>query len=216
VHATNHWKNTSNAVFEANITTQFVDNIKSWGNNVVRIPLNEDCWLNINGVHTGGTKYQAAVAHFVQLLTQAGIAAILDLHWAASGSKQADGQKAVPDKSHSVDFWKGVATAFKNNSLALYELYNEPFPDNGDVKKRSWVCLQTGACEGVASVGYPAAGMNDLVAAVRSTGATNVILVSGLVWSNHLDGTYVWYRLSPIAYRLPPTLLVHTVTLYMY
>jgi aryl-phospho-beta-D-glucosidase BglC (GH1 family) len=197
VHATKHWNNKSNPVFEADINEQFVGNIKSWGNNAVRIPLNEDCWLNINGVYTGGAKYQEAVVHFVNLLTKAGIASLLDLHWAASGSEQARGQRAMPDKDHTPAFWKSVAQAFKNNSLALFELYNEPFPDNGGVKERSWVCLQTGACNGVVSVGYPAAGMNDLVAAVRSTGAKNVILVSGLVWSNHLSGTHLSQIVRP-------------------
>ena len=27
-----------------------VEAIKSWGNDIVRIPLNEDCWLGVNGV----------------------------------------------------------------------------------------------------------------------------------------------------------------------
>lgn len=85
-------------------------------------------------------------------------------------------------------FWKSVAKAFADNQLVLFELYNEPFPDSGNVKESSWMCLQTGVCNGVAKVNYQAAGMNDLVAAVRGVGAANVILVSGLVWSNHLSG----------------------------
>jgi hypothetical protein len=35
--------------------------------NVVRIPLNEDCWLGINGVNPayGGYNYQKAIGDFV-------------------------------------------------------------------------------------------------------------------------------------------------------
>merc|ERR1712070_520580 len=109
-------------------------------------------------------------------------------HWTADGSTLATAQTAMPDKSHAIDFWVSVASAFANNPLALFELYNEPFPDNGDVTESSWLCLQTGACSGVGEVDYAAVGMNDLVAAVRGTGATNVVLVSGLVWTNDLSG----------------------------
>eukprot|EP00746_Dinoflagellata_sp_MGD_P087110 gnl/MRDRNA2_/MRDRNA2_34580_c0_seq1.p1 gnl/MRDRNA2_/MRDRNA2_34580_c0~~gnl/MRDRNA2_/MRDRNA2_34580_c0_seq1.p1 ORF type:complete len:421 (-),score=61.81 gnl/MRDRNA2_/MRDRNA2_34580_c0_seq1:352-1614(-) len=187
VHATQHWHG-ENRVFEADITPAFVEHIKSWGNNVVRIPLNEDCWLDINGANLAGSAYKEAVANFVKLLTDAGLAVLLDLHWAAPGSKKATGQVAMPDKDHSIDFWGSVAKAFADNPLVLFELYNEPFPDNGNVKESSWKCLQTGNCNGAKSLNYKAAGMNDLVAAVRKAGATNALLVSGLVWSNHLSG----------------------------
>jgi hypothetical protein len=45
----------------ANQTT--VTEMKSWHINAVRVPLNEDCWLGINGVPaaTAGTAYQAAI-----------------------------------------------------------------------------------------------------------------------------------------------------------
>src|SRR5207237_547296 len=46
--------------------------IASWhGVNAVRVPLNEDCWLGINGFPNGGysaAQYQAAIAAYVQQL----------------------------------------------------------------------------------------------------------------------------------------------------
>jgi len=61
-----------------------VQALLSWKINVVRIPLNEDCWLDIN---TGGISrefvgdnYRNAVVAYVDRLTAAGIAVILDLH----------------------------------------------------------------------------------------------------------------------------------------
>src|ERR1700737_3360223 len=47
----------------------------SWPINAVRIPLNEDCWLDINGVNPAyaGATYQAAVQSYVNLLHQHGL-----------------------------------------------------------------------------------------------------------------------------------------------
>merc|ERR1712232_181205 len=103
-----------------------------------------------NGASPAGSEYQKEVVNFVKLLTDAGVAALLDLHWTADGGTLANKQTAMPDKSHAVDFWKSVAKTFASNPLALFEMYNEPFPDNGDVKDSSWACLQTGACTGAA------------------------------------------------------------------
>src|SRR5438477_9827397 len=51
----------------------------AWHINAVRLPLNEDCWLNINGVNPtyGGTAYQSAIQSYVNLLHQYGLYAIL-------------------------------------------------------------------------------------------------------------------------------------------
>src|SRR5437870_10127230 len=58
--------------------------IAAWHVNTVRVPLNEDCWLGINGVPAAysGAAYQAAVEQYVAMLHQQGLYVILDLHWA--------------------------------------------------------------------------------------------------------------------------------------
>ena len=64
-------------VFEGAMDSTFVAGLKSWKNlNAVRLPLNEDCWLGINGVpsDSGGAAYQAAYKKTVDLLTSANIA----------------------------------------------------------------------------------------------------------------------------------------------
>src|SRR4051794_2560694 len=104
----------------------------SWGINTVRLPINEDCWLGINGVNAayGGTNYQTAIANYIGLLNAAGMAEILDLHWAAPGTTAATDQTPMADRDHAPTFWTQVATAYKTNSMVVFDLFNEPYPDN--------------------------------------------------------------------------------------
>src|SRR2546421_7582758 len=78
----------------------------SWQVNTVRLPLNEACWLGVDGQPAFGTAdgYRAAVRDWVRILEAAGLAVILDLHWSAPAGVLAEGQRAQPD-SRSADFW---------------------------------------------------------------------------------------------------------------
>ncbi len=46
--------------------------MQSWGVDAVRIPLNEDCWLGINGVTIGGNAYRHVIEALVSRLAAAG------------------------------------------------------------------------------------------------------------------------------------------------
>jgi hypothetical protein len=117
-------------IFDGPSDASSVKVIASWKTNIIRLPLNEDCWLGINGINPqySGQNYQRAVHNYVKGLNDAGLAVILDLHWTAPGSQQADGQRPMPDQDHSIAFWSSVAEQFKNNSAVLFDLFNEPFP----------------------------------------------------------------------------------------
>src|SRR5256712_26286 len=116
-----------------------VQAMKTWKINAVRIPINEDCWLGINGVAAAyaGANYQQAIINYVNLLNQNGLYAIIDLHWTAPGSTQATQQVQMPDMDHSPPFWSKAASAFKGNNAAIFELFNEPH----DI---SWGCWRNG------------------------------------------------------------------------
>ncbi len=172
-----------------------VDAMKSWNIHAVRVPLNEECWLGVNG-SPGGATYQQAVKDYVDLLVKNGINVILDLHWTwgayANGpewhckDEHAVCQKPMPDAQYAPQFWAGVATAFKGNNAVVFDLFNEPYPEIASDwnKTLGWQCWRDGGtCTGLT---YETAGMQDLVDAVRATGATNTLMLGGLEWANDM------------------------------
>jgi hypothetical protein len=159
----------------------------SWHINTVRIPLNEDCWLGINGYPAAqytASQYQQAIIDYVNLLTTNKLVAILDLHWSAPGTTRSNKQQTMPDLDHAPSFWSSVATAFKGNSSVIFDLYNEPFTT-------SWSCWLHGSTATSANpcsdVSFSVAGMQTLVNAVRNTGAMNPIMLGGLAYANDLS-----------------------------
>jgi endoglucanase len=195
-----------------------VDAIKSWRVNAVRLPLNEHCWLGINGAPSAysGVAYQQAIKDYVSLLNQNGLYAILDLHWSGPGMSLANGPRPMPNADHSPTFWSQVAAAFKGNDAVIFDLFNAPVPNNNvnvdteEAARRSWECWRDGgtaSCDATLSLGPPetamsasqAVGMQTLVDAVRGTGATNVILVGGIQWANTLwtSAAHNWLSYRP-------------------
>jgi hypothetical protein len=178
-------------VFDGPSDANSITVLKSWAINIVRLPVNEDCWLGINGVAVGGTAYQDAIVAYVNLLTAANIAVIIDLQWAAPGTTKATALLPMPDADHAPAFWTSVANEFKANGAVIFDLFNEPFPDSNSNSAAAWSCLKNGgSCPGVTTsqgVPYQAAGMQSLVDAIRATGSTNIIMVPGVQYTNVLD-----------------------------
>src|SRR3954447_21546621 len=106
----------------------------------------------------------------------------------------------MPDAKYAPAFWKDVATTFGGNRAVVFDLFNEPWPEtamgqaDSDSRDRSWTCWRDGGTACGKAFRYEVAGMQDLLDAVRSTGAQNVVLVGGLEWSNDLRG---WWKYRP-------------------
>jgi hypothetical protein len=183
----------NSGIFDGPHNAAAVDAMASWHVNTVRIPLNEDCWLGINGISPeySGANYQMAIEKFVRLLNSRNIMVILEMHWNAPGTALATGQKAMPDADHALAFWQSVAETFKNNTSVMFDLYNEPHPAN-------WACWRNGGTgnpgDVCADVGFAVAGMQTLVNTVRQTGAPNLILLGGLNYANNLSD---WLSYEP-------------------
>jgi endoglucanase len=114
--------------------------IAAWHATAVRLPLNEDCWLGINGQPSNSQNpdpvltmagYRQAVEDYVSELNAAGLYVILDLHWTAPNSFGCpQGQGGMADADNSVAFWTSIANTFKGNPAVMFELFNEPFGTN--------------------------------------------------------------------------------------
>ena len=181
-------------IFDGPSDQASINAMLSWHINAIRIPLNEDCWLNVNmAVRTySGDVYKDAIKQYVELLIANGITPILDLHWSAPGSQVAVGQQPMPDRDHSIKFWRQVAEVYRRNNAVIFDPFNEPFPDNNRNTTAAWKCWKYGTnatyCPpGTAGLKYNAAGMQDLVNAIRGVGASNVIMVGGIQYAATLD-----------------------------
>jgi hypothetical protein len=187
-------------IFDGPSSMSSIRVMKDDGVNAVRVPLNEACWSGRPYIKRSyaSAAYRAAVASYVKRLNASGMVVILDLHWtdgqytggaSACASAQAVCQKPMPDQAGAVPFWESVARTFKGNDAVIFDLFNEPYPEQADhnIEAEGWQCWLHGGHDCV-GIGYPVAGMQTLVNAVRSTGADNVLMLGGLEWSNDLTG----------------------------
>lgn len=183
--------------------------MRNWKIRTVRVPLNEECWLGTTSnpvPEYSGTAYRNEVERYVALLIDNGITPIVELHWnygayTGNSSGCADVasvcQKPMPDTQYAPAFWTGVATAFKGNDAVVFDLFNEPYPERatGDATS-GWKCWRDGgACAGI---NYSVAGFQTLINSVRATGATNVIMLGGLAYSNDLTQWLAYRPTDPL------------------
>ncbi len=172
--------------------------MRSWGFNAARVELNESCWLGVQRVSPAysGLAYQHAIEQYVNELNAAGMYVIVDMHFSSKGGRaKAKRQLPMPDEHYAPAFWTSVANAFKGNPAVIFDLFNEPYPNHNTDSAASWKCVLEGTagrtCKGVP---YQAAGMQQLLNAVRATGATNVVMAGGPQYAGDLDR---WLQYKP-------------------
>ncbi|MFI5866058.1 cellulase family glycosylhydrolase [Streptomyces sp. NPDC051546] len=191
-------------IFDGPVDDASVRAIADWKANTVRIPLNEECWLGLDTIKPEyrGANYANAVKALVDRVLAHGMTPVVELHWTygqytgnSSGCADvhASCQKPMPDAQYGPAFWTSVANTFKNDRRVVFDLFNEPYPDRAaSTAAQAWACWRDGGtCPGI---GYEVAGMQDLVDAVRATGARNLVLVPGIAYSNDLSQ---WLTHSP-------------------
>jgi hypothetical protein len=190
-------------IFDGPSDEASVQTITTWkGVNAVRVPLNESCWLGINGAPPAysGCAYKNAIVQYVGLLHKYGLVPILDLHWVGPGTLSANEQFPMPDLDHAPAFWTDVATTFLTDEGVVFDPYNEPFPDSNQDTPAAWSCWRDG-CSATqmwgknAGTTYMAVGLQGLVTAIRDTGSKNLIVLGGVQWSNTLTQ---WLANEPV------------------
>lgn len=161
--------------------------IKSWHANMVRIPVNEDCWLGRNGLPASLTAadYRNQIASYARTLVANGLYVLIDMHFAEVNGAPSTTFAPMADSAYGPQFWKSVANTFKNDPDVMFDLYNEPHV--------SWSCWKKGCTD--ATTGTKYAGMQTLVNAVRATGARQPLFVTGASWGNDVTG---WLANAPL------------------
>lgn len=170
--------------------------IDEWKSNAIRLPVKESYWFGREkGQEDGGAAYRELVDQAVRMVNDRGAYLILDLH-----------RFGAPRSEH-VDFWREAAAKYKNQPGVLFDIFNEThsiswevWRDGGWVEERKKPADEDTflAAEEVAKgkAGFHSPGMQKLVAAVRETGARNVIIAGGLDWAYDLSGIVNGYALS--------------------
>ncbi|MER5179196.1 cellulase family glycosylhydrolase [Streptomyces sp. NPDC002896] len=184
-------------IWDGPVDDASVKAIADWNVNTVRIPLNEECWLGLDNIKPeyAGANYINAVKELVARVEAHGMTPVVELHWsygqytgnsAGCSDVHASCQKPMPNMQYTPSFWASVANTFKDDKAVVFDLFNEPYPDRAtSTTEQAWTCWRDGGtCSGI---GYEVAGMQDLVDAIRDTGATNLILAGGLAYSNDLS-----------------------------
>lgn len=87
-----------------------------------------------------------------------------------NGIEQLVGSALVPNAAFA-DFWKRLSLKYKDNPLVMFSLVNEPH----DMPTMQWV-----------------SAANDAIAAIRSTGAKNLISVPGNAWTGANQWSSNW------------------------
>ena len=187
--------------FDGSTGPTSISSMLTWNINTVRLPLNEHCWLGINGALVTAGQYRADIEDYVQRLHRKNIYVVLDLHWSAPGTTQITGGSGgnqlvtMAFADHAIDFWSSVATTFKDDPMVIFDLFNEPILNatdrfgNGPVGD-PWGCWLNGCNVTKGAV----AGMQQMLNAVRGAGATQVVVVGGIEWSHNLDS---WLQHKP-------------------
>jgi hypothetical protein len=159
--------------------------LKDWGVTMVRIPVNEDCWLGRNGLPASLTAadYRGQIASYVRLVVAGGLNALVDAHFAETTvggvTYPSTGPAPMLDKAHGPELWQSIATTFRGDPAVLFDLYNEPHGI-------TWDCWRDGC--------GTYAGMQELVDAVRAAGASNPLVLTGPSWGNELSR---WLEFKP-------------------
>ncbi|MFL5655518.1 MAG: glycoside hydrolase family 5 protein [Ktedonobacteraceae bacterium] len=167
----NPWKDPTNlekSLSSMLNSTVFNEMSQNWHMNALRLPLSN--WV-----------YAAHQQLFLQLLdkaiqeaNQAGLYVILDLHDYQQGGSPYGNGASMP-KPESVTFWKAMATHYLNNTMVLFDEYNEPHYPSAN----QWL-NGGGTQKGSTGKTAPIIGLQTLVKAIRSTGAKQIIIIGGI------------------------------------
>ena len=182
------WSNVSTAKVPSD---DVIGGIQHWRANLVRVPLAESLWLNTcpTGTATNDPAYPSAIDAEIQSITGRGMVALLALQNNVISPCGTSTQHRMADANYSIPFWQQVASRYKSNGLVAFDLYNEPHVDSGAVWRNGGMVTEAAGT-------FNAAGMQQMLDTIRSTGADNVVTVSGNNYAGDPSPIFQGYGVS--------------------
>ena len=173
-----------------------------WNMNAVRLPVASWIW------ERDGQSYLDLVGGIVKLANDAGLMVVLAEYEDSRGG--APTSTGLPSQEVAA-FWQAWAAYFSDNPAVIFDVYNQPSAANipghssGRQSTADWQFWLHG---GSATDGNTVVGMQDLVNAIRSTGAQQLIAVEA--FSDGLD----FQGLTSAAYVNDPNILYEVHPFY--
>ena len=174
-----------------NILKSVDECIDKWNSNCIRLPIKDKFWFGKGKwQRDGGAAYRQLVDDVVNSAGARGVYVVLDLH-----------RFRAPKQIHA-DFWKEVATKYKNHPAVMFEVFNEPHDVTWEVWRDGGFVTTKKTNENVAAEnndkleGFKSIGIQKLIDVIRETGAKNIVIPGGLDWSYDLSGILNGYELN--------------------
>jgi endoglucanase len=146
-----------------------VDYFKSKAMNIVRLPFAWERLQPALGAAFDATEL-GRLDGFVTATTAKGMNVVLDPHNYARWNGSVIGSGV--SNAQFADLWSRLATRYKANSKVIFAIMNEPH----DMPTEQWL-----------------SAANAAIAAIRATGATNLVLVPGNAWTGAGTWNANWY-----------------------
>ncbi|HTF96877.1 MAG TPA: cellulase family glycosylhydrolase [Cellvibrio sp.] len=154
-------------------TKKHFEVIKSWGANVIRVPVHPSAWRK-----QGKKAYIAMLDQVVVWANDLGMYVILDWHSIGNlKSQMFQNNSYYTDKPETFDFWRVMSERYAGiNAVAFYEIFNEPTVFNGRLGMVSWEEWK--------------AINEEIITIIQAHNPNAISLVAGFNWA---------YDLTPIA-----------------
>jgi endoglucanase len=148
--------------------------IKEFGATIVRLPVHPVAWRTRTPL-----KYLLLLDQAVEWCTELGLYVIIDWHCIGNlGMELFQNPEYITTKQETYEFWRTIAIHFKgNNTVAFYELFNEPTVGNGQFGRLSWSEWKM--------------IVENMIHLVRAYDKERIPLVAGLDWAYDLTPLHI-------------------------
>lgn len=149
---------------------RYFQEAKNWGCNVVRFAVHPTALNN-----RGWEAYFDLVDTGVKLATELEMYVIIDWHSIGNlNTEKFSNKMYITSMDETVKFWKTVAQKYKGNStVAVYELFNEPTNEGGNLGELSWNTWKP--------------TLEKIIDEITKIDNEKIFLVAGMNWGYFLD-----------------------------